>query len=311
MTKSEPHTTDRPDAGSENSHRRLERVVVGVDGSPGSLEALEWAAEEADKADAELTAILAWPYGELASNELREVRRMSCELKDRMAAVHPTVNMRCVVYEDYPAVSLIEASKDADLLVLGSRGHGGFVGLLLGSIGQHCLNHAPCSVAIVRPREERDPSTPERHHVVVGVDGSDDSNLALHWAVDEALRRGAELDVVGCWVFPRSSTYLFAADVGVPEAAKQVVADAVAYVGEVAPQLVVHGQCREDPPALVLTEASRSADLIVIGSRGLGAFRGLLLGSVSHHLAHHGHCPLMVVRNYRVPRHHDLSVGVA
>ncbi len=268
MTNIESSTPVRPDVGSESPRRRLERIVVGVDGSPGSLHTLDWAAEEAERADTELTAILAWPFGELAADELSDVRTMSSELKDRVAASHPTLKMRCVVYEDYPAVALIEASKDADLLVLGSRGHGGFVGLLLGSIGQHCLNHAPCSVVIVRPQEDREPQNQVRPRVVVGVDGSDDANLALEWAVDEALRRGAGLEVVGCWVYPRASTYLFAADVGVPEAAEEEVAAAVAHVAEVAPDLSVQARSCEDPPALVLAEASRTADLVVVGSAG-------------------------------------------
>jgi nucleotide-binding universal stress UspA family protein len=213
---------------------------------------------------------------------------------------HPAVTVKHNLCKEPAALALIEASRDADLLVIGSRGFGGFRGLLFGSVGQHCLTHAPCSVAIIRASEEAQPgdSSGKPHKIVVGVDGSDESNLALDWAASESLRTGAQLEVLGSWVFPGASGYAFAASIGVPDAARQVVRSALAHVAQVAQQVVTRGKTSEDPPAVALVDASRDADLMVVGSRGLGAFRGLLLGSVSHHLVTHAHSSVVVVRGH-------------
>ena len=151
-------------------------------------------------------------------------------------------------------------------------------------------------MAIIRSPAQTNNSETTPQRIVVGVDGSEGSNLALDWAAIEASRTGALLEVLGSWVFPGTSGYVFAAVVGVPEAARQVVDDALAHVAQVAPHVVTQGKTSEVPPAVALVDASRHADLLVVGSRGLGAFRGLLLGSVSHHLATHAHSSVVVVR---------------
>ena len=148
---------------------------------------------------------------------------------------------------------------------------------------KHRFSHDTLQAIIRSPDEAQpDESGTDPHHIVVGVDGSDESNLALDWAAGEALRSGAQLDVMGSWIFPGASGYVFVASIGVSEPARQVVDSALAHIARVAPQVVIRGKTSEDPPAVALVEASRRADLLVVGSRGLGAFRGLLLGSVSH-----------------------------
>jgi nucleotide-binding universal stress UspA family protein len=301
MAETQDAQVERTEAAVSDDGHVISRIVVGVDGSPGSERALDWAAAEAERNGAELTIVGAWEYGGFGGDVLTEeearlvLERAATSVSDR----YPAVSVQHQLRREPASFSLIEASLGADLLVVGSRGFGGFRGLLFGSVGQHCLTHAPCSVAIIRaPDEEVRTSDSETkpHRIVAGVDGSHGSNLALDWAAREAFRMGAQLDVVGSWVFPGSSGYVFAADVGVPEAARQVVHDALAYVATVAPQVVVQATTSEDPPAVALVDASRRADLLVVGSRGLGAFRGLLLGSVSHHLATHAHCSVVVVR---------------
>ncbi len=276
------------------------RIVVGMDGSPGASRALDWAGAEAERSGAELTVVGAWVSGGFGGDVLNEedaqlvVEQAALSVADR----YPAVTIKHLLCKEPAAHSLIEASRGADLLVVGSRGFGGFRGLLFGSVGQHCLTHAPCSVAIIRSSDdaEADISETNPQRIVVGVDGSDESNMALDWAAIEASRTGALLEVVGSWVFPGTSGFVFAAAVGVPEAAEQVVHDALVRVAQVAPHVVTKGETCEDPPAVALVNASRSADLLVVGSRGLGAFRGLLLGSVSHHLATHAHSSVVVVR---------------
>jgi nucleotide-binding universal stress UspA family protein len=139
------------------------RVVVGIDDSPGSSRALTWAADEASEHGAELYVVMAYAipappvsigYGQPpwraedewrkdAEGALREALRTT--LGD-----DPQVHVRSEVVEGSPAKALIDASKDADLLVVGTRGHGGFAGMLLGSVSQHVTAHASCTVAVVR-----------------------------------------------------------------------------------------------------------------------------------------------------------------
>jgi nucleotide-binding universal stress UspA family protein len=291
---------DGADLATTGDSHLAGRIVVGMDGSPGARRALDWAGAEAERTGGELMVVGAWTYGGFGGNVISEedarfiVEAAATSAVDR----HPTVSVKHRFRKDPAAHALIDESRGADLLVVGSRGFGGFRGLLFGSVGQHCLTHAACSVAIIRSPDEPlpDESGSDPHHIVVGVDGSDESNLALDWAAAEALRSGAQLDVMGSWIFPGTAGYVFAAPIGVSDAAKEVVLGALDHVAQLAPQVVTRGETSEDPPAVALVEASRSADLLVVGSRGLGAFRGLLLGSVSHHLATHAHCSVLVVR---------------
>jgi nucleotide-binding universal stress UspA family protein len=274
-----------------------------VDGSLGSTRALDWAAAEAERCRALLTVVGAWEFGGFAGAvvDTGDAGSAVDAAQERLAQEHPGVGVERKLSDDPAAYALIEAAAEADLLVVGSRGFGGFRGLLLGSVGQHCLTHAACSVAIIRPSEASTTNGPDvvdgrAGRIVVGVDGSDGANLALDWAVGEARRTGGEIDIVASSVLAGASGYVVTVDVGVPDAATQAVGEALARVAREAPEVVVLGATREDPPAVALVDASREAGLLVLGSRGLGAFRGLLLGSVSHHVATHAHCPVVVVR---------------
>jgi len=140
-------------------------IVVGVDGSEGSKRALEWAAGEAKLRRLPLTALLAWqwPTGIYGAGwmgvtpEVAEDLRKAAErrLEETCAAVAPAlegVEVTRSVVEGPPAQALLQAAEDADLLVVGTRGHGGFVGLLLGSVSQQCATHSPCPIVIVPQR---------------------------------------------------------------------------------------------------------------------------------------------------------------
>ena len=133
--------------------------------------------------------------------------------------------------------------------------------------------------------------------IVVGVDGSDCSLDALRWAVDEARLRGARIVAVNAWSLPQVSTYSEAAHVAelsFEEHARTALAEAVAGVD--AAGVEVERVVREGPAAAVLIDAARDASLLVVGSRGLGGFTGLLLGSVSQQCVQHAACPVVVVR---------------
>jgi len=143
----------------------MKGIVVGIDGSEGAKQALEWAAEEARLRRAPLNVLLAWQWPFYAgaswagiTSELIEDFQQVAEqrLEEACAAVAPALDgleVKRTIVEGLPAQVLIKAAEDADLLVVGSRGHGGFVGLLLGSVSQQCAHHSPCPIVIVPPPE--------------------------------------------------------------------------------------------------------------------------------------------------------------
>ena len=133
--------------------------------------------------------------------------------------------------------------------------------------------------------------------IVVGVDGSPPSERALDWAVAEAQRTGAALHLVSAWMFPMALGYAFTTTVHeVQQSAQDVIDRAMAHVGEVAGDVTVTGETSEQAPAPALIAAAKGADLLVVGSRGLGGFQGLLIGSVSQYCTRHATCSVVVVR---------------
>jgi nucleotide-binding universal stress UspA family protein len=138
------------------------KIVVGVDGSAGSKRALQWAADEAVLRGAELVIVHAWhlppgayvPYVPAAATAVGMMEEDAEKLladAEASIAMPAGVRMRHVAVEGTAATQLLHQAADADLLVVGSRGRGGFTGLLLGSVSQHCAHHAPCPVVIVPP----------------------------------------------------------------------------------------------------------------------------------------------------------------
>jgi nucleotide-binding universal stress UspA family protein len=135
--------------------------------------------------------------------------------------------------------------------------------------------------------------------MVVGVDGSDPSRRALRWAADQAMLTGAELTVITTWEYPPTLGWSppYPSDFDPNEDASKALRDTVGAVLGPDPGVVVHLTVTEGHPAFVLTEASQGAALLVVGSRGHGAFAGMLLGSVSEYCAAHASCPVVVVRH--------------
>ena len=141
------------------SEEQQSRIVVGVDGSPSSIEALRWALHQAEATGARVLAVQAWevPYmygvgavvlpgdqfATAAEGQLQEAI-------EKARASGPDVPIDSLTVSGHPARVLIEHSKDAALLVVGSRGHGGFVGMLIGSVSQYCIQHATCPVVVTR-----------------------------------------------------------------------------------------------------------------------------------------------------------------
>jgi nucleotide-binding universal stress UspA family protein len=129
-------------------------VVVGVDGSPCSIEALQWAARHAELTGAELLALMAWSlpeiYGYTPRDFKGEADKALGDAIEKALGDHPSVPVIAQVVEGHAAEALVEASRDAQLLVVGRHGHGTFTGMLLGSVSQHCVAQAHCPVVVFR-----------------------------------------------------------------------------------------------------------------------------------------------------------------
>jgi nucleotide-binding universal stress UspA family protein len=187
------------------------------------------------------------------------------------------------------------------MVVVGSRGLAGFTELLVGSTVVQLVSHAPCPVVVVRSLPYLTPGD-EAGRVIVGVDGSPSSDETLAFAFEEASLRGQGLTAVHAWHVPfmevpsRGDVYDVELAAGVEAESRSHVAGALAPWRDKYPdvdvrQLVVHGD-----PVQTIVEASTGAALTVVGSRGRGGFRNLLLGSVSHGVVHHARSAVAVVR---------------
>jgi nucleotide-binding universal stress UspA family protein len=267
-------------------------VVVGVDGSPPSLVAAEHAAQAAVWRSRPLHLVHGYlhplgygvpinPYevGVPAASEdgRKMLEQTAAELVDRWPGL--TVDVRQVA--GGPGATLVEESRRAELVVVGSRGLGGFAGLLLGSVGTQVAAHGHCPVLVIRPPDR---PIPTEGPVLVGVDGSEPAELAVGHGAEEAGRRGGTL------------VLMHVVDEGDDEGeAAALLATAGAAARGSHPGLTVQERVLvASNPDLALIEATGDAALVVAGSRGRGGFAGLLLGSVSQTLVHHARCPVLI-----------------
>ena len=278
----------------------MKRIVVGVDGSEAADAALRWAVAEAGRHGADLVALLAWNYldqhhGEhgnkdqpfdpaYGEDDAREKLRAAVERVGATGAVEQRVVC------DLTTRALLEAGAEADLLVVGTRGHGGFAGLLLGSVSERVLEHAHGPVTLVRT-EDRGPAD---RPVVVGVDGSDTGARALHWAAEEARARRAPLQVVHAWQPPYGDTISTEEIVETIQGGAQQVLDE-ALADPALDGLQVEGHLPSEGATRAMLALAPDASMVVVGSRGVGRFGRVLLGSTSRQLAHHSPCPITVV----------------
>ncbi|MEU7872089.1 universal stress protein [Dactylosporangium sp. NPDC049140] len=286
-------------------------VVVGVDGSRPSLDAVAWAAADASRRGRPLHILHAyvWPavYAPLAApalapyeQGLREVGEQTlAAAENRARSVVPGIRLATAMPVQSPVPALLEASQHADVVVVGHRGLGGFAGLLLGSVGVQLAAHAACPVVIVR--HDEGPAGPEAGRVVVGVDGSGDADHALHFAFEQASYRGVGLTAVLAYLWPASTgpadLLPLPYDTGaLREEERRALAESTSGWAEKYPNVDFRLAVVSGRSAPVLTERSAGAELIVVGSRGRGGFAGLLLGSVSQTVIHHAACPVAVVR---------------
>lgn len=284
-------------------------VVVGFDGSEHASIAVDWAAAEAASRGVMLTLAAATTVplegmrfgGSVltpdAIDDLLERLQEATQVRaDEASRAHPGLEVGVKVALGSPASVLIEASANADMVVVGSRGMGGFRGLLVGSVGVQVASNASCPAVVVR----KAPSATAAK-VVVGVDGSELSLAALDFAFDMADRRGWSVVAVHAWEIP--SYDVLASPSGPPPidleelAASEERAFAESLVGlrEQHPGVKVEQHIVKAPSVKAILDASDDAALIVMGTRGRGEFLGAVLGSVSQGVLHRAKVPVAVI----------------
>ncbi|HET8658119.1 MAG TPA: universal stress protein [Micromonosporaceae bacterium] len=296
----------------DTSVPREGHVTVGVDGSPGSLAGLRWAAHEATLRGCPLRVLycVTWPAmaaalgvpPEAAAREdlYHEAEQLLGGAVAQAREAAPTIPVSGAVIDGAPSTVLAEESERSSVVVVGARGVGGFAGLLLGSVSGRVAMHARCPVVVVPPGYSPQPS--RRQRIVVGVDGSGAADLAARFALVEALLRQAPVTAVRACPPPGPLRPNGAALMAEPvEEGHRQMAAAMAGWKKAFPTVRVEQQVVAGRPVAALVEAASDAQLLVVGSRGLGGFRGLLLGSVSLRLLHHTVCPVAVVHAH----HHE------
>jgi len=283
-------------------------VVVGVDGSPSALDAVAWAADECARHHVPLRLVhtyflpaTGYPNMIVNASEVlaafdAQGRLWLAEAEAAARAVAPGIAVETALFSGTAIPLLIEESANARTIVVGSRGLGGFTGLLLGSTAVALTAHARCPVVVVRTR------VAGAGPVVVGVDGSPASESAIGFAFEAASTRGAPLTAVLSWtdVLVESSfqAVRFSMDWSeVEDEQRRLLAERMAGWQEKYPDVVVERVVVRDRPVRALVRAAQHARLLVVGSHGRGGFTGMLLGSTGQALVHHAPCPVAVVRS--------------
>ncbi|MFJ8790632.1 universal stress protein [Streptomyces sp. NPDC102462] len=285
-------------------------VVVGVDGSPSSLDAVETAAHEAAVRGTGLRLVHAfgWPSvrpplgGPPWSPAVAGVRELVdgtlADAEQRAREIAPGVDIAREVTVGEPLMVLEIESRTASLVVVGSRGLGSFGSLLLGSTAVHLAAHGRCPVLVARGRPN--PAGP----VLLAVDGSPAGERAVEFAFAEASMRGAGLLALHVWntwgegpgAEPAAPVNVVVGIERLREEEQRLLDETLSEHLPRYPQIPVERRLVRSRIRPALIEASRDAQLVVAGARGRGGFTGLLLGSVSQALLHHAHCPVAVIR---------------
>jgi nucleotide-binding universal stress UspA family protein len=284
-------------------------LVVGVDGSAASYAAVSWAAHEATmrRLPVKLLYVVAptslssteAPNDTITQEEEVKARRVLDRARrivdEQKSEARPKVRVE-LRYAGVVA-TLVDASRDAQMIVVGTRGLGEFGWHMLGSVSSGLLHHAQCPVVIIH-----DPGTVGREiradaPVLVGIDGSPASEAATALAFDEASRRRVPLVALHAWsdvgVFPiLGMDWQVYRDDG-----DEVLGERLAGWQEIYPDVQIHRRLVCDVPARWLVHESEGAQLVVLGSRGRGGFDGLHLGSVSSAVAQSARVPVIVVRS--------------
>lgn len=285
-------------------------VTVGVDGSPASERAVRWAAVTAagrklslhlvhavDFAPSEWTKLPFFRPSQVFEWSRDEAEELLEGAAETAEAVAPDLEVTAELALTGSAKWLVELSRTSRMLVLGATGSTKLGEAFLGSTPVSVAGHADCPVVVVRGPEG---PVPDARPVVVGADGSPASSRALGSAFEEASWRGVDLVAVHVWsdlkVGEIDESPLGFDPRVFEEYEHSLLAESLAGYGERYPDVTVHPEVYIDGPRSHLRAWSEKAQLVVLGTRGRGGFKGLVLGSTGNALMRESHCPVMVVR---------------
>ncbi len=279
-------------------------VVAGIDGSESALLATRWAATAALRRGTSLRIVhvcaipVGYPPGFVDARVLREAmaeqgRGWLAQARDAAEMAAPGLEVETAEVTAGVVPTLVRESSAGAMVVLGTRGLGGFTGLLVGSTAVEVAARAECPVVVVRGAERQGP-------VVVGVDGTPASEAAIEFAFAEAAARDTDLVAVHTWTDLLVET-AFAGGAAaldfspLAEQAAEVLGERLAGWCEQYPDVPVTRHVSRERATRALLRHAEGAALVVVGTRGRGGFRGLLLGSTSQALLHHARCPVAIV----------------
>lgn len=290
-------------------------IIVGIDGSEQSYGALVWAVDEARRRKSPVRLVTAYSlpvfsgsgfdagYSVIDEQALTDgVAQILNEAVARLGDVSD-VELRASVQTGDATGVLLELSKKAELVVVGSRSHGGFLGRLLGTVSTSLPGHSYCPTVAVPlsygEAIEKDPALLSRgREVVVGSDGSDEARGAMLVAAEEAQRRGVRLVLVNALAPYTGALNWVPAAVDFEAMYREIAAlqrRAAEWIRGYFPGLEIEFRLVDGSPVQVLLDAGKDAGLLVVGTRGRGSVAGALLGSTSQGVLHHTRVPLMVV----------------
>ncbi|CAN5502653.1 universal stress protein TB31.7 [soil metagenome] len=285
-------------------------IIVGVDGSPPSIVAVDWAAREAVMHKLPLTLVhvlappvmMAWPETPMApgfsawqQDRGHEIIRHAVDVAEAAARNLGGVDLTSELINGTAVPTLVDLTKDEHMMVVGCRGLGVVGRALLGSVTAGLVHHSHCPVAVIHD-EDSPTGAPAKAPVVVGIDGSPASELAVAIAFDEASCRGVNLVAVHAWTDQEQSYSPEVENTDMQALGAEVLAERLAGWQEGYPGVEVERVALWDRPAHQILEQSERAQLVVVGSHGRGGFAGMLLGSVSSAVVNAARVPVIVAR---------------
>ncbi|NEA64090.1 universal stress protein [Streptomyces sp. SID12488] len=282
-------------------------IVVGVDGSEPGLRAVDWAADEAVLHGLPLRVVYAslWERYEgtsLAQDVGKPSEQVLAEdivetAARRARRRRPDLKVSTDVLPEEPEYALVRESRGATLLVTGSRGRSGLAEALLGSVSLTVAGHAQCPMIVIRGNHDNQARTGTHGRVVVGVGEKPAGSAAVRFAFEEARRRGVPLDAVRAWRWPAHQSTDHPLLTGEPARLheQQAVETLETALQDAPADVEAHRRAVEGHTRTVLVDASRDADLLIIGARRRAGHHGLQLGRVTHGVLHHSACPVVIV----------------
>ncbi len=299
-------SAESPAAASAAKGWRPNLVVAGLDGSEMSPAVVEWAAAEAGRRHAALRLVHAvpvtgyWKVGpvldDLDTLLGEQGKEMLADVASALRTTDPALELSMVLARGDAVSALRQESEGARLTVIGAHAASRVTGVIFGSVALALASMNPAPVAVIGPGQIAKTTGP----VVVGVDWSHTSDAAVAFAFEAAALRHSDLIAVHSWndtvsngAFPVQPVWVDPAAIEKQE--RVLLADRLAGWGEKYPEVKIHQEVVRRRPVPALLDHSRTAQLVVVGSRGRGGFAGMLLGSTSQALITHSGCPVVIV----------------